>query len=95
MNRNDIKEMITRTKPCEDCKGKGLIKENPCKICNGSGVVFDNYIGDEILKATAIKRSELATLTTLIYGHFKNKLLQAYERGYEDGKEHKKIDEVA
>ena len=72
---------------CKKCKGTGKIKEDECEVCHGSGVVIDSMIPDTIKEfAKELGNGSLARCTEKIYQHYGDKLVDAYNRGIEDGK---------
>jgi len=90
----NIKELISMTIACGKCKGTGQELDDKstsgtknCEACTGSGMVIDNTIPDTIREfAEGISNGDLGRCTEKIYQHYGDKLVDAYNRGIEDGR---------
>ena len=77
------KDILTQTIAHRACNGKG------CSVCNKSGVEIDNTIAELIKKY--VDRSAFLNVLTNIYDQIGRKLVDAYERGYKDGKKAQRL----
>ena len=98
---NEKELILSASKTCPNCDGCGELESKEdstsatpvqCNNCVGTGAVMDNTIGDIILEhCPDIKRNKLGMIIEGVYNHFSNKLVDSYNRGVKDGKEHEAL----